>query len=228
MGSTADLRETELLLQHKRLRERAWILPGKSYQNMIATTQPLRTTTAAAGSSASSSLVVSATQAAQAAKSSPAVPLGHQGGGGSMRGGSLAADDGQGGRQSVVDAVEIDFDELWETVSDLNEDDLEALDEDDAQWWGSSKRAKEGAQLGDATSKNDRTAQDDGRGDKRGASILVDDDDEEARRQRRRLRREQEQAEEAAAAAAQQQGHRWRSSLTGPSGFRPIATAARR
>ncbi|PWN92468.1 hypothetical protein FA10DRAFT_92986 [Acaromyces ingoldii] len=212
MRCKADLRETEFLLQHKRLRERAWILPGKSYQNMIATTQPLRTSTPAGASSVTSSLVVPATQAGQAAKSSSAVPLGHQGGGGgggSIQAGSIAADDGQGGRPAVVDAVDVDFDELWETISDLNDDDLEALDEDDAQWWGSSRRAKEGAQVRDTTGKDARAAQDDGRGDKRGVSMLVDDDDEEA-------------------AAAQQQGHRWRSSLTGPSGFRPITTAARR
>jgi hypothetical protein len=37
----------------------------------------------------------------------------------------------------LPDPLDVEFDELWETVSDLNEDDLETMQEDDAQWWGS-------------------------------------------------------------------------------------------
>ena len=37
-----------------------------------------------------------------------------------------------------ADAVAIEFDQAWECTSDLNEDDLEDIREDNASWWGSA------------------------------------------------------------------------------------------
>lgn len=40
---------------------------------------------------------------------------------------------------SPLNAIAIEFDHEWDTVSDLNEDDLEHIREEVAHWWGKTK-----------------------------------------------------------------------------------------
>lgn len=89
--------------RHKRLRERVWILPAKSFADAV----PQRVNTAT--NKASLTSVKKAEGAAKAVPSSTSKP----------------------------DALTIEFDDMWESVSDLNEDDYDKMQDVDRKWWGS-------------------------------------------------------------------------------------------
>jgi CTD kinase subunit gamma len=78
--------------RHKRLRERAWILPAKSFANGLNSIRP-----------------------------------------------GMPQNKASGGN---LDALDVEFDYIWDNLSDLNEDDLERIREDDAAWWGSQQESK--------------------------------------------------------------------------------------
>ena len=82
--------------RHKRLRERAWILPAKSFANGMTSVRLAATT--------------------------PSKPS---------------------SRTGNPDALDVEFDYVWDNLSDLNEDDMERIREDDSTWWGSEQEAKE-------------------------------------------------------------------------------------
>lgn len=84
--------------RHKRLRERAWILPAKSFADAL----PQRTAYGRIIAPAKPSVVASSS---------------HE-------------------DKRRPDAQDIEFEDMWESVSDLNEDDFERLRDDDQRWWG--------------------------------------------------------------------------------------------
>lgn len=75
--------------RHKRLRERAWILPAKTFAESLP------------------SKVVKG-NITQAKSTEP----------------------------PAIDSFDVEFDAAWETTSDLNEDDIEGIRQDDTLWWG--------------------------------------------------------------------------------------------
>ncbi|PWN38262.1 uncharacterized protein FA14DRAFT_159909 [Meira miltonrushii] len=88
--------------RHKRLRERVWILPAKSFADAV----PQRAIPASNKPALSSAKKI---EGAKAASSSTTKP----------------------------DALNIEFDDMWESVSDLNEDDYDKMQDIDRKWWGS-------------------------------------------------------------------------------------------
>ncbi|MCO5584985.1 hypothetical protein L7F22_038917 [Adiantum nelumboides] len=88
--------------RHKRLRERVWILPAKSFADAV----PQRVLSANNKSALNS---VKRTEGAKVTSSSTNRP----------------------------DALTIEFDDMWESVSDLNEDDYDKMQDVDRKWWGS-------------------------------------------------------------------------------------------
>lgn len=88
--------------RHKRLRERVWILPAKSFADSI----PQR------AHSTNNKLSLSAAKKAEGSRDTIA-------------------------STSKPDALTIEFDDMWESVSDLNEDDYDKMQDIDRKWWGS-------------------------------------------------------------------------------------------
>lgn len=85
--------------RHKRLRERVWILPAKSFADAVPQ-KILSANNRSFGKKAEGQKLTSSST-------------------------------------SKPDALEIEFDDLWESVSDLNEDDYDKMQDVDRKWWGS-------------------------------------------------------------------------------------------
>lgn len=92
--------------RHKRLRERAWILPAKSFVNSL---HPAKMTSVVSRQMKPGNPTTNTTELNSIASSAD------------------------------PDALEVEFDSIWENLGDLDEDDLEKIGEDDAMWWGSSR-----------------------------------------------------------------------------------------
>lgn len=94
--------------RHKRLRERAWILPAKSFMNGL---DPIKSST---------SVVVSR----------------------QMKTGNNHNLEINSSFVSSAnpDALEVEFDFVWDNLGDFDKDDLEKIREDDAMWWGTSRQ----------------------------------------------------------------------------------------
>lgn len=83
--------------RHKRLRERAWILPSKSFFDAV-----------------------------------PSI----------SRSGAFAPRVAT--KETGPDALEVEFDHIWDNLGDLDEDDLEKIRDDQSGWWGSARKEGRG------------------------------------------------------------------------------------
>jgi len=97
--------------RQKRLRERAWILPAKSFFDSMPANKP--------------STVVGATGSLNPNRTLSNINSKEKG---------------------ATDALEVEFDFVWDNLSDLNEDDLEKFREDDMDWWGSRREVHQSRQ----------------------------------------------------------------------------------
>lgn len=115
--------------RHKRIRERLWVLPPKSFYDAIPDPS--------SSSSASSSKVQLSERPAKKVRMSTVTadpPLES----------SEELDGMNAIAESVVDPLEIQFEDLWENTSDLNEDDIEEWREDqEERWWGSERQIRQ-------------------------------------------------------------------------------------
>ena len=118
--------------RHKRLRERAWILPAKSFIDSVPSFN---------NRAASSSHHVQAIPSRQASTTATAAAAAaaKDNKGSTLAGGG----DDSTSSTSVPDALEIGFNYIWENSSDLNDDDLEKIKEVDKHWWGSSSSGQQ-------------------------------------------------------------------------------------
>jgi CTD kinase subunit gamma len=87
--------------RHKRLRERAWILPSKSFYDSLPAFNP------------SSAKNLRVTQIA-----------------GQVNPKESAKD------KEAVDALEVEFNHVWDNLSDLGQDDMDMIRENNGKWWG--------------------------------------------------------------------------------------------
>jgi CTD kinase subunit gamma len=90
--------------RHKRLRERVWILPAKTFADCIPARAP-------------------GLRRGQVVRSMPSSK-------------SNVAEDVAG---STLDAGDVEFEDAWESVSDLNDDDYEHIRESRRNWWGNQQ-----------------------------------------------------------------------------------------
>ncbi|CAO1620084.1 unnamed protein product [Parajaminaea phylloscopi] len=119
--------------RHKSIREKLWVLPPKSYVDVI----PEQAVTGnSSASSAGPTPQAAATPSSERPHKKPRLSAATP----SSSGMDSAQDAPQSAPTPSMEEVDdIQFQELWETTSDLNEDDLEAWREEEERWWGSEK-----------------------------------------------------------------------------------------
>lgn len=123
-GGSASLTKEEIFRRieedrerHKRIREKLWVLPPKAYVDAIPDLPPSAGPSSQAKKqrlSVSATAAKDSTTALEAENSTTTLVTGEE------------------------DIHEIQFEELWEATSDLNEDDLaQWREEEEERWWGS-------------------------------------------------------------------------------------------
>ncbi|PWN22830.1 hypothetical protein BCV69DRAFT_98966 [Microstroma glucosiphilum] len=114
--------------RHKRIREKLWVLPPKSFFDAVpdpSTSSSARQQQPRQGEW---------DRAAKRPRLDPSA----------VEGSEVNVEDGmEGGPLTHADPLDIQFEELWENTSDLNQDDLDAWrEEEDERWWGSEEQIR--------------------------------------------------------------------------------------
>ncbi|KDN53588.1 hypothetical protein K437DRAFT_230422 [Tilletiaria anomala UBC 951] len=124
--------------RHKRLRERGWILPPKVFS--VPNAQSLHASRARAAKGADDAPVSASWTPASPRDSSiastPRTPCA------AVSTSIATTTTSVVGPVQQLDPISIEFDQVWETASDLNADDLDKLTDEHRLWWGSEANAE--------------------------------------------------------------------------------------